>query len=263
VTFDDEHRFLAGVRRALGVGTPREAPPGLFHRSPSPRSRELLERIRRRAGKETRSLMGRLKAAAGPLKIDLHCVSGPADAAAVIARIAAEASPEWGDRKEVAAWRHWRIESLRLSDVLDVPVFFSEPDDRLPPAAARRQLQRRLSKSVIGVTAAEFCLADTATVVLRTRPGQARGVSLLPSVHVAVVESGRLIADLAELYALLRWDPDQRADGLSTCLTLVSGPSKTADIEATLVHGAHGPRALHLIVVDRGKSLDSASQIQL
>jgi L-lactate dehydrogenase complex protein LldG len=80
---------------------------------------------------------------------------------------------------------------------------------------------------------------------------------------VAVVESGRLIADLAELYALLRWDPDQRADGLSTCLTLVSGPSKTADIEATLVHGAHGPRALHLIVVDRGKSLDSASQIQL
>jgi L-lactate dehydrogenase complex protein LldG len=259
VTFDDQDRFLADVRRALGVGTPREAPPGLFQRSPSPQSRELLERVRRRAGIETQSLMDRLQAAASPLKIDLHCVSGPADATAVIAQIAAETSPEWGDRKEVVAWRHPLVESLRLSDVLDVPVFFSEPDERRPPAAARRQLRRRLAKSAIGVTAAEFCLADTATVVLRTRPGQARGVSLLPSVHVAVIESSRLIADLAELYALLRWHPAQRADGLSTCLALISGPSKTADIEATLVHGAHGPGALHLIVVDRGKNLDSGS----
>jgi L-lactate dehydrogenase complex protein LldG len=248
---DDQHRFLADIRRALGVGAPREAPDGLFPDSPSKQSRELLERVRRRAGKETRSLMGRLQTAAAPLKVDLHRAADTAAAASVIARIAAEASPEWGGRKEVVAWRHPLVESLNLNDALEAPVFFSEPDDRLPPPAARGQLRGRLAQSVIGVTAAEFCLADTATIVLRTRPGQARSVSLLPSIHAAVVESGRLIADLAELYALLRWDPAQRADGLSTCLTLISGPSKTADIEATLVHGVHGPRALHLIVVDR------------
>jgi L-lactate dehydrogenase complex protein LldG len=106
------------------------------------------------------------------------------------------------------------------------------------------------------VTGADFCLADTATLVLITRPGQARSVSLLPSIHVAVVDAGRLLADLAELYTLLRWDAagDGKPEKVFSTMTLICGPSKTADIEATLVQGAHGPRELHLIVVGNGKN---------
>jgi L-lactate dehydrogenase complex protein LldG len=52
------------------------------------------------------------------------------------------------------------------------------------------------------------------------------------------------------LYALLSFDPDVHREGLTNCMTFISGPSKTADVEATMVHGAHGPREVHLIVTD-------------
>jgi L-lactate dehydrogenase complex protein LldG len=249
MTAPDEKTFLSTVRHALGVDAPRRAP-WLFPESPSDRSNRLLKEISKRTGKEIRELIHRLEKAAKLVNIDLHVVSDIQAAAAVIARLASGKSPEWGNRKTVAAWRHPLIERLQLPAALDVPVFFSEPDPGLSEDE-RRRLKGRLAESLIGVTAADFCLADTATLVLRSRPGQARSVSLLPSIHVAVVETGRLLADLAELYAVLRWHPDQTDEGLSTCLSLITGPSKTADIEATLVHGAHGPRELHLLVLEQ------------
>lgn len=250
MTAADEKIFLASVRRALGIDSPRRAP-RLFPESPSARCKRLLGKISRRTGEETRKLIHRLKEAAAPLNIDLHVAPDIQTAAAVITRIAADKSPEWADRKTVAAWRHPLVERLDLPAALDAPVFFSEPDPGLSGEEARRRMIEQIAKSFIGVTAADFCLADTATLVLRSRPGQARSVSLLPSIHVAIVGTDRLLADLAELYALLSWDPEQKTEGLSTCLTLITGPSKTADIEATLVHGAHGPRELHLIVLEQ------------
>jgi L-lactate dehydrogenase complex protein LldG len=66
---------------------------------------------------------------------------------------------------------------------------------------------------------------------------------------VAVITLDQLLADLKELYTLLRWDPSQKTEGLTNCMTFISGPSKTADIEMVMVHGAHGPRELHLFVI--------------
>jgi L-lactate dehydrogenase complex protein LldG len=73
---------------------------------------------------------------------------------------------------------------------------------------------------------------------------------LVPSIHLAVITADRIVADFKELYAALRWGDPSHAVDLTNCLTFISGPSKTADIEATLVHGAHGPRALVLVVID-------------
>jgi L-lactate dehydrogenase complex protein LldG len=84
---------------------------------------------------------------------------------------------------------------------------------------------------------------------MRTRAGQARSVSLVPAIHIAVIELNQIIADLKELYALLKWDPQAKKEGLTNCMTFISGPSKTADIEATMVHGAHGPREVHVFVI--------------
>ena len=102
-------------------------------------------------------------------------------------------------------------------------------------------------QSYIGVTAADFCIADTATLVMRTRPGQARSVSLVPSVHVAVISLDQILEDLAELYYRLKWDP--REKDLTNAMTFISGPSKTADIELVMVHGAHGPREVTVVVI--------------
>lgn len=83
-----------------------------------------------------------------------------------------------------------------------------------------------------------------ATIVQVTRPGRPRSTSLVPPIHIALLPFAHLLADLAEAYAMIRQEPDLAS------WELISGPSKTADIEACMVHDAHGPRALHLLVLD-------------
>ena len=112
-----------------------------------------------------------------------------------------------------------------------------------------QDIRQQVIDAYIGVTSADFCMAETATLVMRTRPGQARTVSLVPAIHIAVIKLNQVITDLKELYALLKWNPQERQQGLTNCLTFISGPSKTADIEATMVHGAHGPREVHIFVI--------------
>jgi L-lactate dehydrogenase complex protein LldG len=83
---------------------------------------------------------------------------------------------------------------------------------------------------------------------MTARPGHARSVSLVPAIHIAVIEIRSIIANLKELYALIKHG-DGLPGGLTNCMTFITGPSKTADIEAVMVHGAHGPRELYLYVI--------------
>ena len=113
----------------------------------------------------------------------------------------------------------------------------------------RREIRQNIVEAFVGVTSADFCVAESATLVLKTRDGHARAASLAPSIHVAVIEISRIVANLEELYALLKYDDENKNENLTNCLTFITGPSKTADIEATLVFGAHGPREVHIFVI--------------
>lgn len=246
----DPARFMATLRRALGNDPEIRRTPGagLFPESPPEASLRRLERIRNRSVSERKYLVALLQKAAAPINLKVVSVNGTTAAAKAIAALVREKTPEWGGRKRVAAWRHPLIDRLDLPAALaeeNVPVSFSDPDTD----DARDRMRREVLDSYVGITSADWCVADTATLVLKTCPGQARSVSLVPSIHVAVIEIERIVKDLKELYALLRWEENGSDDRPSSGLTLISGPSKTADIEATLVHGAHGPKELHLIVV--------------
>jgi L-lactate utilization protein LutC len=103
----------------------------------------------------------------------------------------------------------------------------------------------------IGVSGAYALLADTGSVVVAAAPPEPRSLSLLPPVHIVVAGREQLLADLFDLFAALA--PAAAADGepprLPSCLAVITGPSKTGDIELRLVTGVHGPGEVHVVLV--------------
>ncbi len=92
------------------------------------------------------------------------------------------------------------------------------------------------------VTTATVAIAETGTNVLDHGPGQGRrALSLVPNLHVCVVRTDQIVASVPEAVSRLRPNGVQ---------TWISGPSATSDIELERVEGVHGPRALHVIVID-------------
>jgi L-lactate dehydrogenase complex protein LldG len=89
---------------------------------------------------------------------------------------------------------------------------------------------------------ASYGLADMGSVVLAAGPDEPRSRHLLPEVHVAVLSERRILAGLAELFAAVGSD-------LPSALAIVTGPSRSADIEQRLVIGVHGPREVHVVLV--------------
>ncbi len=90
-----------------------------------------------------------------------------------------------------------------------------------------------------------FCaIAETGTLMLLSGPQTPASVSLLPETHIAVVPVGRIVATMEDAFALLR--AEQGA--LPRAVNFISGPSRTGDIEQTIVLGAHGPCRVHLIL---------------
>jgi L-lactate dehydrogenase complex protein LldG len=86
-------------------------------------------------------------------------------------------------------------------------------------------------------------VAETGSLVVRSSPTHGRALSLVPMVHVAIVERANFLADLVDLFALLT------AENNSSGITIITGPSKTADIEMNLVTGVHGPGVVQIFIV--------------
>lgn len=101
---------------------------------------------------------------------------------------------------------------------------------------------------LIGVSAVAYAVAETGTLVFASQADEPASTHLLPETHIAVVRADQVVHTMEEAFARLR--EDGRA--MPRALNFVSGPSRTADIEQTIVLGAHGPYRVHLIVVKTG-----------
>lgn len=97
----------------------------------------------------------------------------------------------------------------------------------------------------LGVSAVDYLIAETGSVVLASRPEQPRSLSLLPPLHIAVAQRRQILPDLFDLFTL----PAASGVDLPACLSIVSGPSKTGDIELRLVTGVHGPGEVHVVLM--------------
>ena len=95
----------------------------------------------------------------------------------------------------------------------------------------------------VGISTVQAAIAETGTLVLVSADERHRLVSLVPPVHIAIVDASRICETLAEALTLLR-----NGRELSRAVTFITGPSRTADIELTLTVGVHGPQELYVIV---------------
>ncbi|SDJ09535.1 L-lactate dehydrogenase complex protein LldG [Paraburkholderia steynii] len=96
-----------------------------------------------------------------------------------------------------------------------------------------------------GFTVARSGLASTGTLIVAPDAGSPRTMSLVPPLHIALVYAHSLHADLHAAMRAEHWQA-----GMPTNLVMISGPSKTSDIQQTLAYGAHGPRELWVVIVE-------------
>jgi L-lactate dehydrogenase complex protein LldG len=96
----------------------------------------------------------------------------------------------------------------------------------------------------LGVSVANFGIAETGTLVFAATPETPASLNFVPEFSIAVLRQADILEKSEDVWASLA-----KAGGLPHTVHLISGPSKTGDIEQTLFLGAHGPRELHVIIV--------------
>jgi len=111
---------------------------------------------------------------------------------------------------------------------------------------SREAIREAAFSAHAGLTAVDYGVAETGTLVLLARPAEGRAVSLVPPVHLAVLRARDIVFELGELFEKV----GARHGELPSALTFVTGPSSTADIELVHTVGVHGPRELHLVLLD-------------
>jgi L-lactate dehydrogenase complex protein LldG len=100
---------------------------------------------------------------------------------------------------------------------------------------------------LVGITGAFCAIAETGTLMLLSGARTPASTSLLPETHIAVLNTNRIVRGMEDAWSLLR--SDRGADFMPRAVNFISGPSRTADIEQTLVLGAHGPYRVHVVLV--------------
>jgi L-lactate dehydrogenase complex protein LldG len=255
-----QEAFLARVRRALHKdAVPPSSRPPLWWRDPD--VGEAVAQLQTRLAAQRPALMAQvqqeLEAAGG---VVAHVYSAP-EAVAYITHLAQQK-----DTHLVVRWQSDLLEALEVDAAL-YQQGITVHTTALPPGtvageatgtaamtARGQELRERLARADLGLSGVDYVIAETGTLVLMARAGQMRGVSLLPPVHVAVARTSQVIATLADYLLLAQAagvDPQQY---LTSCVSFVTGPSRTGDIELKLTVGVHGPGELHLLVLDDGNT---------
>jgi len=115
-------------------------------------------------------------------------------------------------------------------------------------AGAGLAIEARPTKGAdrLGITSAFCAIAETGTLVVLAGADTPTATTLLPDTHVAILGADRIVAGMEEAFALIR----RERGALPRAVNMISGPSRTGDIEQTIVLGAHGPYRVHVLVLD-------------
>lgn len=130
------------------------------------------------------------------------------------------------------------------------------PDDvSILVSFVREYLREYYVKADVGLSGANVVAAQTGTIFIVENEGNARFSTNAPPVHVCVVGMEKIVPTLSDAFKIIELLPAY-ASGIpmAAYVSLITGPSKTADIEKRLVYGVHGPKELHVIFLDNGRT---------
>jgi len=151
---------------------------------------------------------------------------------------------QYGARSSLC-WQHPLLDRVGLDAILvEAGVTAIRHDDLASRSIQDRQ--QTILAADVGITSADFAIAETGTLAVCSKPGQERLTSLAPPVHIAIIERSQIVPDLVDVFDQL--GPNSAA--LPSNLVFITGPSKTGDIELQLTTGVHGPGHWHVIVWD-------------
>lgn len=226
-TMNPRDQILAAIRRSLGV-TGQEAP----------RRKEVADRI---AG-HPRGVIPARGQGSPPERLDLF-VRMVELAAGSVARVGTlDEVPE----EVVAFLRRYNLQ-LAVRRGAD-PLLAGLPWER----AGTLEVSTALDAGMLSSVSRAFAgVAETGTVVLTSGTDNPTSLNFLPDNHIVVIDAKDVTGDYESVWQRLR---EKFGDGLPRTVNLITGPSRSADIEQTLILGAHGPRRLHVIVVGEAAS---------
>ena len=171
-----------------------------------------------------------------------------AEATQYVTRLAEEKGAE-----VVVRWQSDLLDTLEIDDALrarGANVHTTSPTSEAEAAHRRQEMRDLLARADLGLSGVDVVIAETGTLMLTAQPGQMRGVSLLPPVHVAVARTDQIVATFADALRTVRQAGENVQQNLTSCISFVTGPSRTGDIELKLTVGVHGPGELHLVLLD-------------
>ncbi len=245
----DRAEFLARVTLSLGrsevLAPPTDHSTTVFEDADTAKSRA--DSATNDAAERSSDLLNRLAESADAAGWKVHRARNPEAAAGLVAEICEQKSAG-----SVLRSSHDVLEEIGTDDAVTntgATIAVTEHVGETNRGLVEESKQRAFSTD-IGITGVDYAVAETGTVVLHPRGGLSRLVSLAPPTHIAVVRPGEVLDSLDELFAMER--NSFMSGELAGSMNLISGPSKTADIEGTTVTGIHGPLEVHLIILETG-----------
>lgn len=158
------------------------------------------------------------------------------------------------------------LQQLRIAERLSQSsrMFKTWPWDELPLGESSQGSERFSSEgkterdafkeecfsAMAGITGVDFALAESGTLVLSSATEGSQLISLAPPVHIALYQRAQLVGSLEELLERASLSNAQHILGEGRSIVLITGTSRTADIEQILIRGVHGPRQVHAILVE-------------
>ena len=119
---------------------------------------------------------------------------------------------------------------------------------------AREELRGAFLEAEVGISGANLAVAESGTLAIVSNEGNARLVTTLPPVHIALISAEKFVETLEQAVILLKaLITSSSGLKLTSYVSFITGPSKTTDIEKELVVGVHGPREVHIIILDNGR----------